>query len=270
MPNNSFLKTGLLVLLFTQSLSAKIDVATLNCYLYFSPANAESTRMDREPISPENYARKTENLASLIVKAEVEFVGLQEIGSKIEADDLAAALTTATGSKWRAYFTQGKDTYTGEDIAVLLKERAGIRVVSYGRVPELEKDLSKHLVVSVDADGRRYKIAVVHLIRPIGPEGMSKHARQLDALRQWISVGSSDVMVLGDFNDVGKDLLELKSANDSLGWPATHIGNKALDHLYGSRDFSNPRLIRPPYATRPNDLQRSLWTDHYLLAATAP
>jgi hypothetical protein len=264
-----FLFAGLLALALVQSAVAALRVATLNTFLLFSPDNHEVTSMKREEMPRPVYEQKVSNLSSLIIQSGADFVGLEEIGSAIEAGDLAAALSRAGGSGWKALFVPGMDTYTGENVAAVVRMRPGLTVANYSRVAALEH-LSKHLVVTVVADGQRYDICVVHLIRPIG-KNEGKHRGQVESLAAWVAgEGTHVCVVLGDFNDTGRTLLPVFAANELTGWAPTHVTNKTFDQIYSSVRPTSAEVLRPPYAPRPNDATKQLWTDHYLLDAALP
>ena len=247
---------------------ASFAVGSLNCYFFVSPQNHEKAGLKREPLSPDVFEDKIGNLATLIQKSGAEFVGLEEIGSEIEANALAGRLSSNASTCWMALFVQGRDHYTGQDVAVVYRARPGLKIDSVSRSSELE-DLSKHLVVHASVDGAKYAVLVVHLIRPIG-ENQVKHRKQLADLTAWAKAQTREVIILGDFNNDGKRILPLGSINEQLGWPATHLGGKGFDYIFSSAKLGMGRVEIPPYGRKPNDLQKTLWTDHYMISAVAP
>lgn len=263
-----FLLLALTILFLANPAFAVLKVATLNCFLFFSPNYDGARGMSIEPLSPEQYRVKAHNLAALIADSDVDVVGLQEIGSEADATELIRALAAAGQRGWKVCYVQGKDTYTGQNVAALVRETDRVQVVNFRRDRSLE-GLSKHLVLTVEADGRRYTSCIVHLIRPIGAEGISKHARQLASLSEW-SQNSTSVVVLGDFNDIGKSLLPLNSADHLTRGAPTHLSGKAFDHVYGTDLPHAAKVVRPPIAPKPNKATLAVWTDHYLLTATLP
>lgn len=246
----------------TASMVWSIEVATLNCYLLFSPVNEEKTGMPRAAVSQEVYASKIANLASLVGRARPDVLALQEIGSRVEAEDLSKAIQAAwpEGGSWGVSFVQGKDTYTGQDVALL--SRSSVKVGKAQRSPKLE-NLSKHLVVSVTMEDKSYTVVVVHLLRPIG-NNKARHVGQITALEDFAgSTKSSPLIILGDFNSPDVFFPYL---NKTPPQP-THVSGKQLDHIYSSTVLKRTELFKPPYGKRPNDQQRSTWTDHFLLFA---
>lgn len=252
----------LFFLLPCSPLWAALKVGTLNCFFLVDPARAKEGQLSEKTPTPEVYVEKLENLSGLVRGLDV--VGLQEIGSEIEAK----ALAKQAGAVSR--FVQGKDTYTGQDVATLVTERPGLSIRGATRVAELEK-LSKHLLVTVEEGGTRYAILNVHLIRPIG-KNAEKHAQQIAAIRAWIEslrqrAPETVVVVLGDFNNPSANLLPLCDSLEATAGAPTHLDKKPFDRIFTSGTMTAATVVRPPYPKRPNDLLKSLWTDHYLLTA---
>lgn len=246
----------------------ELKVGTLNCYLLFDPSYDHPGRIDEQnPLSPENYQRKVSNLATLINGYEV--VGLQEIGGRPEVEMFAKT----AGMKWA--FAKGKDTATGQEVA-LLHRLSGWQMIRHGRVPQLDRHLSKHLSVSMEKGSSRIHFLVVHLIRPIGKQA-EKHAEQLRAVGNWMrnQVGqdpNATVIVLGDTNNSTKASLWGfgQEAAELNGYKETHLIRQPYDRLIvaGIGRWTAIEIRRPPYGTRPNDLNKSLWTDHFFIGAT--
>ncbi len=266
-----FLPVSFLLLFAWTAVAEPLRVATLNCSLLFSPAAIERREIRVRALEEGEYRAKVQNLASLIVASEASAVGLQEVGSAIEARELAAAVEAKEpGSEWRAGFEAGKDTYTGENVAILLRVDGARKIGSAWRSRDLEV-FSKHLIADFRVDGRRYEIVVVHAIRPIGDRGEEKHRAQIEALRRYVASRASDgltVVVVGDFNDSSRGLLPYPVANALVDWQPTHVAGRPFDQIFATTGFASALVIRPPYGPRPNQAAISLWTDHFLLTAT--
>lgn len=240
-----------------------LDVATLNCLFLVDPSRPPEGQLNAERPSPEVYATKLENLAGLAKGPDL--VAIEEVGSGIEA----AALASHMGA-YSVRFAQGTDTYTGQDVAVLVASRPTLKVRSSGRVPTLGI-LSKHLLVSLEDGGKRFDVLAVHLIRPIG-KNAEKHAKQLEAIRAWVETQqarspNTTVIVLGDFNNPDKDLLPFADSGRETNFAATHLTGKAFDRIFTTGKLSAVEIVRPPLPKRPNELLKASWTDHYLLKA---
>jgi len=256
------LRLFVLLLVLTSSLPAALKIGTLNCFLLVDPARPAEGHLRDKTLLPEIYAAKVDNLAKFIGGLDV--VGIQEVGSEREAE----ALASKAGYQMR--FVQGKDTFTGEDVATLIASRPGLVVLRASRVRELE-NLSKHLLVTVEESGTRYAILNVHLIRPIG-RNTAKHGQQLAAISAWVTAvkarePATVIVVLGDFNDPAPNLLPLADSAVATQFTPTHLAQKPFDHIFTSGMMEHPTVIRPPYPKHPNDTLKAEWTDHYLLEA---
>jgi endonuclease/exonuclease/phosphatase family metal-dependent hydrolase len=254
----SLLLLGLLV----STLEAALRVGTLNCYFLVDPARPPEGRLADKAPPPEVYTVKLDNLSGMLGALDV--VALQEVGSGIEATALAQR--ARMGSR----FVQGKDTFTGQDVATLVAERPGLTVRGATRVRELE-NLSKHLLVTMEEGGTRYAILNVHLLRPFG-QNEERHQGQLRAIADWamqmkISQPGTVVVVLGDFNNPGRGILSLRDSAEANDFAPTHLDQKALDRIFTSGTLGDVEVLRPPYPKRPNDLLKSLWSDHFLVKA---
>jgi len=262
---------SLLFLLLTLSLAAQVRVATMNCYLLFKPGIEHRGKIDNEHAMSESvYSAKVSNLMKLV--PDLDFVGLQEIGGRAELEDLARA----GGYKWA--FAPGKDTFTGEEVGALYKlNNWQVRV--QGRVASLDRLVSKHLLVIANQGNRRMEFLVVHLIRPIGANA-AKHQAQLEAIAAWAKEQLThdpalSIVVLGDTNDdtvrKGSSLLGFgREANELTAFAPTHLVGKPFDRLIllGQGAWYNAEITRPPYPRKPSETQKTLYTDHYVLAAT--
>lgn len=243
---------------------ADLKIGTLNTYLLFEEGSKSGGQLESRALPPKIYAQKVSNLASLM--SGLDFVALQELGGEVDAQNLAKA-----AGPYQTAFVQGRDTFTGQDVSALILRRKGLLLKRSSRVPTLE-NLSKHLLVSLEADGKAYAVLVVHLLRPIG-KNAEKHEAQFASIRTWIesikkSAPDTSIVVIGDFNNDGKVLLPLTDSAALNGYAPTHLNGSAYDHIFSSGKLSAVDVVRPPYPKRPNDLLKSLWTDHYLVKAT--
>lgn len=252
-----------LALWLAASALADLRVGTLNCFFLVDPARPGEGQLQAKTPAPEIYVKKVENLSSLL--GDLDFVGLQEIGSEREASALARL------GSYTVRFAQGKDTYTGQDVAALVRNRPDLSVNESGRSDALES-LSKHLVVRLTESGNRYCVLVVHLIRPIG-KNADKHARQLTDIRAWVADQRANdpkltIIVLGDFNNGGPDLLPLTDSGRTSSFAATHQDGKAIDRIFTSGHLTDLMVTAPPIPRRANKTLLASWTDHFLVSGT--
>ena len=258
---------ALLLVLAVTALAADLKVGSLNSYLLFDPSIEHRGKVDdANRMTADQYRAKVANLATLTKG--YELVALQEIGGREEV----TALAKAAGMSWA--WTQGKDTATGQDVAVL-HNLPGWKVSSKGRVAELDRFVSKHLLVLATHEKARVYILAVHLLRPIGPQA-DKQAKQREAIGAWATSllarePGATVVIAGDTNNserkslygVGHDAGELNA------FAATHLTNKCYDRLVvaGNGKWTGIEVLRPPFGRKPNDANKRVWTDHYFVGA---
>ena len=261
----------LFLLLATAALGAEVRVATLNCLLLFDPTIDHRGKVDDEQrMTPAQYSAKLGNLANLLKGYEV--VGLQETGGQAEI----AALAARCGMSW--LWSRGNDTATGEEVGFLHK-MPGWTVTSKGRVPALDRVISKHLLVHAQRNDQRILFLVLHLLRPMGNQS-AKHQQQLAAVGDWmrrtqLTEPKTTLVVLGDMNNThtekGTSLFSVGAeAGEQVGFAATHLANKAFDRLvlFGPGKWSAVEIRKPPFENRPAAPLKRVWTDHFLLGAT--
>ena len=263
-----FRHVSLLLLLTVTAIAADLRVGSLNCYLLFDPAIDHRGKVDDDNrMTSAQYQQKLTNLATLTKGYDV--VALQEIGGKTET----AALAKAAGFSWA--WTQGRDTATGQEVA-LLHNLPNWQVTTKGRVAELDRVVSKHLLVLATKGQERVYFLAVHLLRPIGPQ-VDKQAKQREAIGAWATgllsrEPGATVLVVGDTNfserkplyGVGREAGELNA------FAATHLTNKCYDRLIvaGVGKWAGIEVLRPPYGAKPNDANKRVWTDHFFVGAT--
>jgi hypothetical protein len=250
------------------ALAADLKIGTLNTYLFFDPAiNHPGKVDDGAKMSADDYRTKIANLATLVKGYNI--VALQETGGRAEI----TALANAAGMSW--LWTKGKDTATGQEVGILF-ELPGWKVVSKGRVPELDRVVSKHLLAAATKGAAKVYVLAVHLLRPIGTQA-EKQAKQREAIGMWAKAllarePEVTIVVAGDTNcsdrrslyGVGSD------AGDLNAYAATHLAGKCFDRLVvvGPGKWASIEIKRPLYGPRPNDANKRLWTDHYFVGAT--
>ena len=247
--------------------AADLKVGTLNCYLLFDPSINHRGKVDDDNrMTSAQYQQKLTNLATLTKGYDV--VALQEIGGKTET----MALAKAAGSSWA--WTQGRDTATGQEVA-LLHNLPSWQVTSKGRVAELDKIVSKHLLVLATKGEERVYFLAVHLLRPIGAQ-QQKQEGQRRAIGAWAQTllaqeSGATVVILGDTNNSSRESLygAGNDAGDLNGYSPTHLTNKCYDRLVvaGNGKWVGIEVLRPPYGRKPNDANKRVWTDHYFVGA---
>jgi hypothetical protein len=262
----------ILAMAVATAIAVEIRVASLNAYLLFDPRINHPGKVDDENrLTLDAYTQKLSNLGSLARSA--DFVGVQEVGGEPEV----TALAKAAGPDFVGLTTKSKDTFTGQAVGALVR-LPGWKIVNHGRVPVLDRLLSKHLLVTATRGTDKIHFLVIHLIRPIA-SAAEKNAAQLDAIRLWAEhVAALDpaasIVVLGDTNNTkkakGSSLIGIgHEANELNRWAATHINKSCYDRiiLVGPGEWRNPLVTRPPYGPKPNKTNLSLWTDHLMISS---
>ena len=251
----------ILFLLWAAAFSApaqggKFSITTLNCYAFFG--GGETTMALGQPQTAPDYWRKAQNLVGLWPTNAPVFVALEEIGGAREAGYLAQFAAARYRHRFQPVFTDTKDKYTGEAVGALVDLSQGWGIVGKpGRDPELDKDLSKHLVVKLTNSVTSLEICIVHLRRPIGKYPKLEQQDQCKALKKWAdgrlaNNPRANLIVLGDFNepkppgDAEAGVAALAQSAGAMrdafsvagGNFRTHANGKAYDRII----FSEPML----------------------------
>jgi endonuclease/exonuclease/phosphatase family metal-dependent hydrolase len=234
----------------------KFSITTLNCYAFFG--GGETKMQLGQPRTPADYWRKAQNLVGLWPANPPAFIGLQEIGGAREVVYLSQIAAARYHHTFQPIFTDTKDNYTEEAVAAVVDLSQGWGIVGKaGRDPELDKDLSKHLVVKLTNNLTALEICVVHLRRPIGKYAKLQQQDQNLALKKWADGRlaknpRANIIILGDFNEA-KAPDDADASVVALAPPAgamhdafsvaggnfrTHANGKAYDRIV----FSAPML----------------------------
>ncbi len=259
---------ALFLLLAVAAIAADLKIGTLNCYLFYNPAIDHPGKVDdANRMTVEQYQTKIANLATLTKGYQI--VALQETGGR----DEITALATTSGMSW--VWTKGKDTATGQEVGIL-HNLPEWKVTSKGRVAELDRVVSKHLLVMATKDTAKVYVLAIHLLRPIGAQA-DKQAKQREAIGTWATSllarePNSTVVIVGDTNNSARQPLYGvgREAGELNNFAATHLTNKCYDRLVvaGAGKWESVEVKRPPYGPRPNDTNKRVWTDHFFVGAT--
>jgi hypothetical protein len=267
-----------------------VSLVTLNCYWLMS--GAEGSGQADKSQSREEYELKAGHLVGLLPAEAPLFVGFQEIGGGEDLAALAKSATARYGRQYQTLFARGKDTSTGQNVGAILGTSTGWGV--YGRpsrASDLEKALSKHMVVRLTNAVAALDVCVVHLRRPMGGDGKAKQLEQNRALLRWAmrhlaKNPKSNLAVMGDFNEghpVGSDdqaLAVLFKARPPIvdvfdfvrGKAVTHTDGKAYDRILVSEavakglaglKLEGVTIQEHRHGKGPD---RRLYTDHYPVA----
>ncbi|PTX94761.1 hypothetical protein DB346_22390 [Verrucomicrobia bacterium LW23] len=271
-----------------------VRIATLNCMWFFAADGSEDgeLRDSDRPRTREMYERKSGHLIGMLPRDPPLFIGLQEVGGKISVETLTQSATKRYGRAYQGLFVQGKDTYTGQDVAALFDTTQGWKLVGQpARHADLERTLAKHLVVTLEKNGVRLHICVVHLRVP--KNGDNRQADQVEALLRWTahhnSRGDNNVVIMGDMNEGGRansddqnlQPLLRNGMHDSVfditnRHIPTHGGHRALDRILISGALRNGSdglaltdagVIPHAYTRRNNSVDWMEYSDHFAVWA---
>lgn len=257
------LKFSASLILFVGSLcqAEEIRIATWNLeWFYDADVSDNPNDLQRRMSAPsvEEFEARAANFAAAIANLNPDIIALQEVENRRTVAKIAEKLRTLHQSQYNVGFVQGDDSYTGQDVAFLIK--SGIKYdISRFRFEQSRDDrykgLSKHARLKTTVGGEQVEIVTLHLIT--NPDERLKQAR---TLRRWVDpLVGGNLIVLGDFNvslrfdqtrphsDIGlirgfatpttkDDLLDLHSELSVEG-RKTHISGRELDRILVS-----PRL----------------------------
>jgi hypothetical protein len=219
-----------------------LTFTTLNCYWYFQSGNNTATEAK---LTYDEWDKKAGHLVGLLPAEAPLFVGFQEIGDLGDLNRMVHAASQRYKRKYQSLFVQGTDSATKQDVAAMLDTSRGWGV--YGRasrVSELERELSKHLVVRLTNAFTHIDLAVVHLRVPRGGDGDAKQKEQNRALLRWVMrhlalKSKANVMIMGDFNEgqppgsKDQNLAVLFQARPPMIDVFDHFKGKAVTHSSG-------------------------------------
>lgn len=200
----------------------------------------------RKQVELEAYA-----IAQEIKHKDADIVGLVEVEGQSVVDRIQPYL----GNEWSVVFEQGRDTYTGQDVALLTRLNVLANTTTTfpnitGHFDGVDKKPSKVLGVGLqDNQGEKYLVIVSHLISKRSSND-KKRAAQANAIVQAVNQHSPSydhVIVMGDLNDVlGSDTLDqltssgLNAISDPNDFSYEHNGNQELiDHILVSSGLTS-------------------------------
>jgi hypothetical protein len=275
----------------------KFSITTLNCYAFFGGGEAHM-ELGQPKTAPE-FRLKAQNLANLWPTNPPLFIALEEIGGAREAVYLSQLAAARYRHAFQPIFAESKDTFTEQAVGALLDLDQGWKICGVpGRVPELDKDLSKHLVVKLTNATATLDLCVVHLRRAIGKYGKLSQQDQTGALKKWADAQlaknpRANVIILGDFNET-KAPGDTNAALALLVEPAgpmqdafvltggkfrTHASGKAYDRILISAALKNgdagwqfEKIFTQPHS-HGKGTEKKFYTDHFPVTAvfaTAP
>ncbi len=228
-------------------------IATWNLEWFFDEdPSDDSSQIGPNQAAPskEEYQSRVKGFANAIADINPDVMALEEIENEKVVRDLATQLKNQHQLKYAVAFVQGKDTYTGQDVAFLVREGLPIdkRRCEFDRQGmEKHKDLSKHLLLTTEIGGEEVALIAVHL-----STRTNDRKRQARTLREWAEEHlDGNLIILGDFNagqkfnqttpdseigiirgfqteDEDDDLFDV---DQKLGNRTTHVSGKEFDRI---------------------------------------
>lgn len=185
--------------------------------------------------SPTEAQARMERVAAIIRQCDADIVSLVEV-ENIEALTMLND-RFLQGRGYRPYLEKGRDTYTGQDVALLTRidpETGAIRRDDRkGQSAAVSKSVSKNYIARFDVGGEKLALIGLHfLAQPNREDRRLEREAQADAIRlialDEIAAGYQ-VVALGDFNDY-----------DGSADSADHIGSTPTTNVLSSLREMNP------------------------------
>ncbi len=222
----------------------------------------DDSEIGREHAAPNRteYVERIKTFAAAIAEVAPEILALQEVENERVVRDLANALSREHALPYRVAFVQGRDTFTGQDVAFLVFEEIAFQARCFDFRPFIGRDgyksVSKHLVIRFDYGDDRFQVITAHLSTQ-----STDRKNQARTLRTWIDGVRREgpLIVLGDLNvglrfnettpdsDIGTlrgfatddrqdDLFDCHQLLDGQG-RRTHVSGRELDRVLISSDL---------------------------------
>ena len=237
----------------------EIDIFLLNTEFFFDNKEPHGEVVGKSVPVPtaEQYEAKARSIAELIDTHKANIVGLVEVENRVVLEKVKSYL--ASPDDWHIAFDEGRDAYTGQDVAVLTKFRIvrgsatnfpEEREIYFVDGQEHDVNPSKILGVELKVDNQPYYVLIAHLISRRNPRDAKRLAQATVVRRQAVKAMMADknVIVMGDmndtpgtpvinrlrgFDDIWGDFLQVANAVEAANrYTYIHEGQKnLLDHI---------------------------------------
>ena len=190
----------------------EIDIFLLNTEFFFDNAEPHGEVVGKSvPVpTPEQYEAKAKTIAELIDTHKANIVGLVEVENRTVLEKVRSYL--ASPDDWQIAFDEGRDTYTGQDVAILTKFRVvrgsatnfpDEREIYFVDNQERDVNPSKILGVELRVDNQPFYILITHLISRRDSNDPKRLAQATVVRRQAVKelMAEKNVIVMGDMND---------------------------------------------------------------------
>lgn len=228
---------------------ATLTIMTLNTEFMWDGVEPEEGQVNFDwKHSEAEAAEHMEEIAKIIRRSNPDIVHLVEVENKQAADKLNDSYLEGRG--YRVYFKKGRDTYTGQDVALLTRVDPDVfdRDDGKGQRGDVRKGVSKNLYAKFTIGGTKIAVIGLHLLARPNDE----HRRQLrEAQADLICKRAKELLdegylliILGDFNDYDGD----ESSRDHINsMPVTNVLSmiKQLDIDTTDDDLFNAAELVP-------------------------
>ena len=190
----------------------EINIFLLNTEFFFDHKEPHGAVVGEAVPVPtaEEYEAKAKTIVELIDTHNANIVGLVEVENRAVLEKVKYYL--ASPDDWQIAFDEGRDTYTGQDVALLTKFRVvrgsatnfpAEREVYFVDGQERDVNPSKILGVELRIDNQPFYVLIAHLISRRGSNDSKRLAQANVVRRQAVKAMMADknVIVMGDMND---------------------------------------------------------------------
>ena len=168
----------ILCLLGTAGADVDIDIFLLNTEFFFDAEEPHGEVIGKSVPVPtaEQYEAKAKTIAEVIDTHKANIVGLVEVENQAVVEKVKSYL--ADPDDWQIAFDEGRDTYTGQDVALLTKFRIvpgsttnfpNEHETYFVEDQEYDVNPSKILGVELKIDNQPFYVLIAHLISRRNP-----------------------------------------------------------------------------------------------------
>ncbi len=190
----------------------EIDIFLLNTEFFFDDKEPHGQVVSKSVPVPtaEQYEAKAKTIAELIDTHKANIVGLVEVENRAVLEKVRYYL--ASPDNWEIAFDEGRDTYTGQDVAILTKFRIvpgsatnfpDEREVYFVDGQERDVNPAKFLGVELKIDNQPFYVLITHLISRHKSNDAKRLAQATVVRRQAVKglIAGKNVIVMGGLND---------------------------------------------------------------------
>ena len=228
-----------------------LTIMSLNAEFLWDGVEPEEGSVDFEWKGSQTEAEEhMREIANIIIASNPDIVSLVEVENKSALETLNNKYFQGRG--YKPYFIKGRDTYTGQDMALLTRIDPEGNSIEYddrlGTSGNTSKKVSKNYIARFDLNGTKIAMIGLHFLsRPLDSKRRFDRQAQADAIRLMAMenrIAGYEVVVLGDFNDFDGDFCCLDHIGSS---PITTVLSaiKKMDPSSAFDDLTNVTAFIP-------------------------